>query len=226
MRKITLLVLILLAGRLLQAQNSIGLQFGFLGTHTSVAEYERIDRMTMLLDSMSLKTNVGSFQAALDAEIGLGKNVYLDAGFNYCEKGLARVNFTDSTGWTWTTPEGARQHYVGISLLIGYKYPFPKSRFGIKGATGLRCDFAVGTPNGGTLFSGPYYRFFLPFSEFNEVDLGWMTEAGLTYKLGPGDVVLKISYIYGFSDVLKDPWVVGRSMSGGISLGYSFRLAR
>lgn len=216
--------LLLAAPFAVMAQNSLSAHFGFLGTHTSVAEYERINRQDMLLDSMSLKTNVGSFQASIEADIDLGKNFYLATGLNYCKKGLAQVNFTDSTGWTWSIPDGARQNYAGISLLIGYQHKFRDSRLGYKAATGFKCDFAVGTPNGGVLFSGPYYRFFLPFSEFSEVDLGWMTEAALTYKWGPGDVVLKLSYTYGLSDVMKDPWVVGRTMSGGLSLGYSIAL--
>ncbi len=206
----------------LHAQNSIGVEAGFLGTHTSVAEYERIDRNDNLLDSMALKTNVGSFQVALNVDFDLGKNFFLSNGFHYCEKGLAQVTFTDSTGWPWKT--AARQNYVGLSMLAGYHFHFRQSRFGLKVATGLQADFAVGTPNPGALFSGPYYRFFMPFSRFNEMDLSWKSEAGVSYKLGPGDVIVKFSYLYGLSDVLEDAFVVGRTMSAGITVGYSFRL--
>lgn len=203
-------------------QNSIGLQVGFLGTHTSIAEYERINRHDYLLDSMSLKTNVGSVMAAVNVDIDLGRNFFLSTGFNYCNKGLANVTFTDSTGWPWTTP--ARQHYAGLSMLVGYHFHFRDSKLGLQIATGPKIDFAVGTPNGGVLFSGPYYRFFMPFSRFSEVDLGWMAEAGLRYSLGPGDMVFRLSYVYGLSDALEDAWVVGRSMSLGITVGYAFKL--
>lgn len=208
----------------LQAQNSIGIQAGFLGTHTSIAEYERIERQDFLLDSMSLDPNAGSFQAAVNVDVDLGKNFFLSTGFHYSNKGLANVTFTDSIGWPWTTP--ARQHYVGLSMLLGYHVHFHQSKFGLQFATGPQADFAVGTPNGGALFSGPYYRFFMPFSRFNEVDLSWVAEAGCSYKLGPGDVLLKVVYQYGLSDVMEDAFVVGRTMSLGVSVGYSLPLSR
>jgi hypothetical protein len=84
----------------------------------------------------------------------------------------------------------------------------------------------VGNPNGGALFGGPYARFFGPFCRFNETDLSWMTEAGLWYSLGPGDIILRLSYQYGLSDVMEDPYVIGRPQSGGITVGYSLRLGK
>ncbi len=206
------------------AQNSIGIQAGFLGTHTFVAEYERIGRNDYLLDSMQLLTNAGSFQASIEAEIGLGKKFFLSTGFQYSNKGLADVTFIDSTGYPWSTP--TRQHYLGLSVMLGYKLPIRNSRFGLQLATGLLADFAIGMPNGGALFSGPYSRFFMPFSRFNEVDISWASEAGCSYNLGPGHILVKVKYQYGLSDVLEDPFVIGRTMSLGISVGYSFHLTQ
>jgi len=206
----------------LQAQNFLGIEVGFLGTHTNVAEYERIGRKDYLLDTVSLNTNVGSVQIAINADIDLGKNLFLSTGFHYSNKGLANVSFTDMSGWLWSSP--ARQNYVGLSMLIGYHFHFKKSKLGLQLATGLQADFAVGTQNGAALFSGPFYRFFMPFSRFNEVDLSWRTDAALTHPLGPGDVMVKLSYLYGLSDVLEDAFVVGRTMSLGLSVGYALRL--
>lgn len=222
MKILTLFLFVSLLMAQLQAQNSIGIQVGFLGTYTSVAEYERIGRRDYLLDSVKLNKTAGSVQAAFNMDIDLGKNLFLSTGFHYSNKGLSNVTFADSTGWPWSTP--ARQHYLGLSMLIGYHFHFNQSKLGLQLATGLQADFAVGTPNGGTLFSGPYYRFFMPFSRFNEVDLSWRTEAGLAYPLGPGDVMVKLSYQYGLSDVLEDAFIVARSMSVGISVGYAFKL--
>jgi hypothetical protein len=137
---------------------------------------------------------------------------------------LSSVDFIDSTGYTWHTP--ARQHYAGLSVLLGY-YIHPRNpKFVIQVATGLQADFAVGTPNGGALFSGPYHRFFMPFSRFNEVDLGWRSEVGASYLVGPGSILVKLSYIYGLSDVLEDAFVIGRSQSLGISVGYVLKLSK
>lgn len=222
MMRTLFLFLILTASVNLSGQTTVALHAGYLGTITRVAEYERIDRQDHLLDSMTLDKQTGSFQAGLQAEIDLGRNFFLSPGFHYSKKGLARVVFTDSTGWPWQT--AARQHYAGISLLFGYRYAFPGSRFGCQLATGLRTDYAVGTPNAGALFSGPYYRFFMPFCRFDETELLWMTEGGLTYKLGPGSVLMRITFLYGLSDALEDNYVIGRTLSGGVSLGYAIKL--
>ena len=224
MRKIILLIFICLIAVHLLAQNTIGIQAGYLGTYTSIAEYERIERTDYLLDSMAISPSVGSAAVMLNVDIDLGKNFYLSNGFHYINKGLANVSFFDSTGWDWHT--AARQKYLGLSMLIGYRIHFHESRFGLQVATGLQTDFAIGTPNPGALFSGPYARFFMPFTRFNELDLSWSTEVGVTYKLGPGDIVLKLSYLYGLSDVLEDAFVVARSMSGGITIGYAIRLSK
>ncbi|MEI7982734.1 MAG: outer membrane beta-barrel protein [Bacteroidota bacterium] len=222
MKKIFLTGLFALFNLALQAQNSIGIEVGYLGTHTSVAEYSRVGRTDYLLDSMTLEKNVGSLMIAVTADIDLGKHFFFSPGFHYSNKGLSLITFTDSTGYPWST--AARQHYIGLSALLGYHLPFKNNRFGLQLSTGLQTDFAVGQPNGGALFSGPYSRFFMPFSRFNEVDLSWITELAGSYRLGPGDMVLKISYLYGLGDVLEDPFVIGRTMSFGASVGYSFRL--
>jgi hypothetical protein len=224
MKQIALSVLLSWISFQLLAQNSIGIQVGFLGTHTSIAEYERIERHDYLLDSMTLSTNIGSVQAAINADIEMGKNFYLATGFHYSAKGLSEVVFTDSIGWPWTTP--AKQHYVGLSLQLGYLIPLKDSKISLRFSSGFKADFAVGTPNGGALFSGPYYRFFMPFSRFNELDLTWLTEAGAGYRLGPGEVILRLSFQYGLSDVMEDAFVIGRTMSGGITAGYSLKLSK
>jgi hypothetical protein len=225
MKKFTLALCVVFIPLILHAQNYIGIQIGYLFTHTSIAEYERIERNnTYLLDSMTVAPDVSSAQVSLYTDIGLGMNFFLSAGFTYADKGLKNVVFTDSTGWPWQT--AARQKYAGISAMLGYRFQIPESRFGLTMATGPKVDFAVGTPNAGALFSAPYFRFFNPICRFNEVELSWMAEVGASYRLGPGDINLKINYFYGLSDVLEDAFVIGRTMSGGITVGYSFRLFR
>lgn len=206
----------------LTAQNRIGLQAGYLGSYTAVAEYERVERRDYLLDSVDLQKTTGFLQLAAQAEIGLGKGVYLQTGLHYSRKGFDQVTFTDSSGFPWTT--AARQHYAGVSGMVGYRHHFKESKWSLSLSSGFQVDFAVGTPNGGALFSGPYHRFFMPFCRFNEVDLTWATEGGVGYQVGPGSVDLKIKYLYGLSDVTEDPYVIGRSMSLGIAVGYSIDL--
>jgi hypothetical protein len=223
MKKILVTILVCIAFGQGRAQNSIAIDAGYLFSHTSVAEYVRTGRFDNLLDSVSLQPNLSSFQAAFRTNIDLGRRFFLSAGFHYAMKGMSEVAFSD-TATTYFVK--ASQHYVGLSLIIEYHYAFKNSKFGLIAGTGPQVDFAVGKPNNGVLYSGPYSKFFMPFSRFSETDLSWVVTAGGTYKLGPGDVQVKLAYLYGLSDVLEDPYVVGRSMSFGITAGYALRLGK
>ena len=223
MKKIFLLLSLYWLSVQLLAQNTISIQAGFLGTHTSVAEYTRAGRYDNLLDSVRLKQNIGSFQALITTDLDMGKNFIFSTGFHFAQKGIAEVSHTDSTT-TYITR--AYQNYVGLSAMIGYHIHFKKSKFGLQLQTGPQVDFAVGTPNNGALFSGCGYKFFNAFCRFNEVDLSWVAAAGVTYRLGPGDMVVRVAYLYGLSDVLEDAYIIGRSMSVGITMGYSIKLSK
>lgn len=224
MKKLLLSVAFILILFQSEGQNSIGIQIGFLGTRTSVAEYLRPDQQDYLLDYVTLNRNVGSVHAAIIADIDLGKNLFLSTGFHYEQKGLSKVSYTDSNLVVYDVK--ALQHYLGLSLMIQYRLHFRESKFGMLIGTGPKFDFAVGTPNDGALYSGKYRNYLMPFSRFNEMDASWGAEVGVTYAVGPGDFILKISYLYGLSDVLEDTFIVGRSQSIGLSLGYSFRLSK
>jgi len=208
----------------LNGQNSIGIQVGFLGTQTRIAEYLRPDQQDYLLDFVTLNQYAASVHAAIIADLDLGKDFFLSTGFHYEQKGLSKVSYTDSNQVVYDVK--ALQHYLGLSLMIQYRLHFRESKFGMLFATGPKFDFAVGTPNDGSLYSGKYRNYLMPFSRFNDTDVSWGTEVGGTYTLGPGDFILKISYLYGLSDVLEDAFIVGRSQSIGISVGYSFKLSK
>ena len=223
MKKICFIFLMGLISIQLHAQNSIGFEAGYLRTHTSVAEYLRYGSNYNLLDVVLLNPDVGSFQAAITTDIDMGKRFFLSTGFHYARKGIGEVSISDSSTTYYVNPT---QRYVGLSIMIKYHYRFKKSNFGILLETGPLVDFAVGKPNNGALYSGTYYKYFMPFSRFNEVDLSWAADIGGTFKLGTGDVVLKLSYRYGLSDVIEDAFIIGRSSSFGISAGYAFRLGK
>jgi hypothetical protein len=224
MKKIYLILFLSLPMLQVAAQNNIGLRVGFLGTQTRVAEYSRPETTDYLLDHVTLNKLAASLHVALSADLELGKNFYLSTAFHYERKGLSNVSYTDSANYIWEV--SAYQHYVGLSLMIQYNLKFRESRFGMIFATGPKFDFAVGTPNQGALYSGKYRKFFMPFSRFNEVDLSWGVEVGGSYRLGPGDFILRLTYLYGLSDVLEDAYIIGRSQSVGLSLGYSIRLGK
>ena len=223
MKKISFIISLGILSLCLRGQNTISIEAGYLMTHTSVAEYLRPGFTYDLLDVVYVDPNVGSFQAAVTTGIDLGSRFFLSTGFHYSRKGLNEVSVSDS-GMTYYVQ--ATQHYVGLSMMVGYHYRFKKSRFGLLLETGPQIDYAVGKPNDGSLYSGTYSKYFMPFSRFNEVDLSWAVDAGATCKLGPGEVVLKINYRYGLSDVLEDTYVIGRTSSFGITAGYSVKLSK
>lgn len=222
MKKILPFILLCLFLAQAYAQNNIGLRVGFLGTQTRIAEYPRPEVTDYLLDHVTINKLAASLHVALSADLSLGKNFSLSTGFHYERKGLSNITYVDSVNDPWVV--NAYQHYIGLSMMIQYNLHFRESKFGMIFATGPKFDFAVGTPNQGALFSGKYRKFFMPFSRFNEVDLSWGAEVGGTYRLGPGDFILRLTYLYGLSDVLEDAYIIGRSQSIGLSIGYSIRL--
>jgi len=221
MKKIFFILLLGFFSLQIMAQNAVGFDAGYLRTHTSIAEYIRSGRNTSLLDSVSINPDNASFQAAFTTDIDLGKGLFLSTGFHYAMKGMNRVAFSDSATTYFVE---ATQHYVGLSVMIEYHYKIKKSRFGFFAGAGPQIDFAVGRPNNGVLYSGTGTSLLMPFSRFNDTDLSVAAEAGPTYKFGPGDFLVKLCYHYGLSDVLEDPFVIGRSSSFGISVGYMVRL--
>jgi len=224
MKKIILSVTFILILFHLKGQNSIGIQIGFLGTQTRIAEYLRPDQQDYLLDFVTLNRYVGSVHAAINADVDIGKDFSLSTVFHYEQKGLSKVSYTDSNQVVYEVK--ALQHYLGLSLMIQYRLHFRESKFGMLFGTGPKFDFAIGTPNDGALYSGKYRNYLMPFSRFNDVDVSWGAEVGGTYSFGPGNFILMISYLYGLSDVLEDAFIVGRSQSLCLSLGYSFTLGQ
>ncbi len=61
MRKLTLFFFTAVIGIQVYAQNSIGIQLGFRGTYTRVAEYLLQNQSDYLLDSVSVNRNIGFF---------------------------------------------------------------------------------------------------------------------------------------------------------------------
>ena len=223
MKKICFIIIFGFASAHLPSQNTIGFEAGYMRSHTSISAYFRTGFTYDLLDVVYVDPNVGSFQAAVTTGLDLGKRFFLSTGFHYSRKGLKEVSVSDS-GRTYYVQ--ATQHYAGISMMIEYLYRFKNPKFGVLLETGPQVDFAVGLPNNGALYSGTYSKYLMPFSRFNEVDFSWAVDAGFTYRLGPGDIVVKVSYRYGLSDVIEDTFIVGRSSSFGTTVGYSIRLSK
>jgi len=63
-----------------------------------------------------------------------------------------------------------------------------------------------------------------PFARFNVVNFCIAVEAGTTFELGPGQLFAKINYFQGLSDVMRDDYVVGKTISFGVDVGYTIPL--
>ncbi|MFC2101479.1 outer membrane beta-barrel protein [Bacteroidota bacterium] len=207
----------------LQAQNNISLAAGYLFTHTSVAEYQRPENNYYFLDYVSIDPNRSSFHASLNIDLDLGNRFFFSTGMHYQQMGMSNISFTDTLNDYFSY--SAKQNYIGWSLLLKYHYQFKNSNFGIFGGVGPKVDFAVGYLN--IAEQAPYRaaNSMTPFARFNTIDFSIAVEVGATYKLGPGSLFAKINYFQGLSDVLRNDYVVGKTSSVGIDVGYAVNLS-
>ena len=222
MKKLLFVLIMVFSLGSLQGQNSFSLAAGYLFTHTSVAEYKRPDYNYYLLDYVTLKPNRSSVHVSLTADLDIGNRFYLSTGLHYQQMGISNITFVDTLNDYFSYK--ANQHYIGWSLLVKYHYQFRESKFGIFAGIGPKVDFAVGYLN--IAEQAPYRArdSMTPFARFNVVDFSIAVEAGATYQLGPGSLLAKINYFQGLSDVLRDPYVVGKTISVGVDVGYTLPL--
>ncbi len=222
MKKLLVVLILVFSLGSLQGQNSFSLAAGYLFTHTSVAEYKRPDYNFYLLDYVTLKPNRSSFHASLSVDLDIGSRFFISTGMDYMQKGMTNISFVDTLNDYYSYK--ANQHYIGWSLLLKYHYQFRESKFGIFAGVGPKVDFAVGYLN--IAEQAPYRArdSMTPFARFNTIDFSIAVEAGATYQLGPGNFFAQINYFQGLSDVLRDPYVVGKTFSLGIDIGYTLPL--
>ncbi len=223
MKKLLVVIILVCSLGTLQGQNSFSLAAGYLFTHTSVAEYKRPTNNYYFLDYVSINPNRSSFHTAFNINIDIGNRFYLSTGMHYQQMGMTNISFTDTLNDFYSYK--ANQHYIGWSLLLKYHYQFRDSKFGIFAGVGPKVDFAIGYMN--IAEQAPYRaeNSMTPFARFNTIDFSIAVEAGATYKLGPGSLFAKINYFQGLSDVLRDNYVVGKTISIGFDVGYAVNLS-
>lgn len=200
------------------SQNQIRIRGGVLSTNTSVSEFNR--RLNYFFyDSVTLDTRATSPQLNIDIDLDIGKGFFLTTGLGYSKKGLPSIYYINGDYWY-----DASQQYLGMNFQLKYHYKFNNEKFGIFGAAGFKADFAVGGPNNAEITNEAGSAYFHAFGTFNQVDFSLHTLLGLSYSLGPGDIILDVNFQNGLSDIFSDQFVVGRTFSVGASLGYSFYL--
>jgi hypothetical protein len=223
MRKILILTMMVCSLGTILGQNNINLTTGYMFTHTSVAEYKRPDYNYYLLDYVTIDPNINSFHASLNADLDLGSRFFFSTGLHYQKMGIKTISFTDTLNDYYSY--SANQHYIGWSLLLKYHYQFRDSKFGIFAGVGPKVDFAVGYLNIAEQAPFRAANSMTPFARFNTIDFSIAVEAGVTYKLGPGSLIAKLNYYQGLSDVLRDDYVVGKTISFGVDIGYSVKFS-
>ena len=201
------------------AQNQIRIRGGLLSTNTSVSEYNR-GLEFFYYDSVTLNTRRSEPQANIDIDFDLGKRVFLTTGLGYSKKGIPRIYYVNGDYWY-----AAKQEYIGMNVQLKYHYRFRDKRIGLYGAAGFKTDFAVGGPNGAQIATDEGSQYFHAFGFFNQIDFSMQTVVGFSYHLGPGDLVLDANFQKGLSDIISDKYIVGRTFSIGICLGYSLYLS-
>jgi hypothetical protein len=170
-------------------------------------------------DSVTLDTRVVFPSVNVDVDIDLGKRWYLTTGLSYMRKGIESVYYNGG-GYAYE----ARQEYMGMNILLKYHYKFNNDKIGLYAAGGLRADFTVGGPNNAEITYGGGENYFHAFGTFGTTEFLLPTLVGVSYKLGPGDITFDVNFLKGLSDIIPDRFIVGRTFSMGVSLGYSFYL--
>ena len=200
------------------SQNQIRVQGGFFMTNTSIAEYDRgLDYF--YLDSVTIDSKLYSPALNIDMDIELGKGFFITTGLGYIEKGVASNYYNIGDYWY-----DGKKKYLGMNFQVKYHYKFKNEKLGFFTATGFKADFAILGPNNSEIATVDGSRFFQAFGTFSPVDFGLNTTLGLSYKLGPGDIVVDVNFVNGLSDIFSDQFIYGRSFSTGALIGYSFYL--
>jgi hypothetical protein len=200
------------------AQNQLRISGGVLSTSTTVSEYSRgLDYF--FYDSVFLDTRVTRPAVNIDVDIDLGKHFFFTTGLSYSTKGITSINYTKVAYWY-----GAQQEYIGLKINLKYHHKFSDGKFGIFAAAGGKADFTVGGPTSAEIAILDGAQYFQAFGTFKPVDFSLLTNFGISYRLGPGDIILDISFQNGLTDVLEDQFIVGRSFSMGAGIGYSLYL--
>lgn len=199
-------------------QNQIRIRGGVLSTNTTVSEYSRgLDYF--YYDSVALDTRRTTPQVSIDIDVDLGKRFFITTGLGYSRKGMPSIYYTNGGYWY-----PAKQEYMGMNFQLKYHFKFNDKRFGVFGAAGFKADFAVGGPNDAQIATVVGREYFHAFGFFNQVDFSLHTIMGISYKLGPGDIILDAIFQNGLSDIISDQYIVGRTFSIGASIGYSIYL--
>ena len=213
-----LLVFFCLISAYASGQDQIRVRGGFLYTNTSIAEYNR-DLDYFYLDSATIDSDVASPTLNIEMDIAMGKGFFLSTGLGYVEKGFPSIYYNNGDYWY-----DAKQKYLGIIFQLKYHYKLKNKKLGFYGAAGFKSDFAILGPNNAEIAAVDGNTFFHAFGTFHAVDFGLHTIFGLSYKLGPGDIVLDVNFINGLSDTIADRYIHGKSFSMGAALGYSIYL--
>ncbi len=218
MKKVFFIVGFCLVASTLFGQNQIRLKVGYISTNTSIAEYGRgIDYF--YYDSVALDTRVNAPLVSVDLDFDMGKRFFFSTGLSYLVKGVTQVQYTGVEYWY-----GARQEYLGVKFQLKYHYKFNDQKFGVFAASGFRTDFAVGGPTSAEIATGVGSEYVQAFGTFKVAEFSIHSNFGVSYRIGPGDVILDIIFLKGLSDTHADRFLKGTTFSYGGSIGYSIYL--
>ena len=199
-------------------QNQLRVRAGVLSTNTAVSEYSR-GLGYFYYDSVTIDPRTTTATMSIDIDMDLGKRFYFSTGLSYAKKGLPLIYYPQGEyGYT------ANQEYMGLNFQLKYHYRFSDETWGVFAATGFRSDFAVGGPPSAEISNDRQAAYFQSFGTFKSSEFSFNTIVGISYKLGPGDIILDATILYGLSDTLADRFAVGRTFSIGSSIGYSWYL--
>ena len=218
MKSLLFIAIMCVASTVVYGQSQIRVRAGVLSTNTAVSEYSR-GIGYFYYDSVTIDSRATAATLNMDVDLDLGKRFYFSTGLSYSKKGLPLIYYPQGEyGYT------ANQEYMGMNFQLKYHYKFSDETFGLFAASGFRSDFAVGGPPSAEIANDSKAAYFQSFGTFKSSEFSFNTIVGISYKVGPGDITLDVTFLYGLSDTLADRFAVGRTLSLGTSLGYSWYL--
>lgn len=222
MKKVLLITVLSFLTLVVVSQNNISLHFGYLSTSTSTAEIQTRGGY-FYSDSVSTEQINNSFYAGIDFDIDLGTNFYLSNGISYSRKGIGTITYTPVNAPS--VAYYSDDDYIGYTLMLKYRINLMSNhKLRLILGAGLKSDFHLVPLDTKFLYSGEGAEFINAYKNTVPVELIGVGRLEIAYKLGIGDLSLNFLFQKGLTDIINNPYIVGKTDSFGVNLGYTFYL--
>lgn len=222
MKKTVLITVLYFLTFVVVGQNNISLNLGYLSTSTSTVEVPNSDDF-FYSDSVNFDPSSTAFYAGIDFDIDLGTNFYLSNGISYSKKGYGTITYTPAN--TSSVGFYSDDEYVGITMMLKYRINLISNhKLRLIIGAGLKSDFHLVPLDTKFLYSDKGEEFINAYKNTAAIELLAIGKIGIAYKLGIGDLSFNLLFQKGLTDMIQNQYIIGKTDSFGINVGYIFYL--